>query len=150
MNASSCLLATLVAILLAGCERPSPEIHYVFPNGYRGAFIIYTNRADGVELNCIRNKYVCVIPQSGTLQVKGSGPFYNWHTTTAAFADGTTMPHGYYYDQKLPPNVVAFWDGGARPDGMLYDFIGTPSEAAQFEKDTSAGPIVVGGIRKQN
>src|SRR5262249_9604745 len=93
--------------------------------------------------------YTCIIPENGILHVKGKGPFYRWHSTTATFASGNSIPEG---TERLSEDVVAFWHGGSRPGGLLYDFIGTKAELAAFRKEIERDEIRSGGVveKEQN
>src|SRR5713226_752149 len=83
----------LMALACSSCgSQRCDHIHYVLPNGYRGAFLIYNEREDGIELRPNKGQITCVIPNTGVLRVKGKGPFYEWHSTTASFANGVPIP----------------------------------------------------------
>ncbi len=149
MKNISPMLSALI-LCLAGCSRESGTVHFVFTAGYRGAFIIYTSKADGITIDdSPETTHMCVIPPSGILHVKGKGPFYKWHGTTAAFDNGESIPMASQM-RFVPDGVVAFWDGGSRPGRMLYDFIGTNEEAKRFRDQTAAGDVIVGGIKPDN
>jgi len=140
------LLVGGVTLSCLGCARRSPTIHYVLPDNYRGAFIVYTSRPEGTSLINKDGTYVCTIPNSGILEVKDEGPFYSWHGTTASFASGDEIVIASHED-NLDDDAVALWWGGSRPGGMLYDFIGTKSEARLFKKAIASGPVNPGAIR---
>ncbi len=135
----------VVSMLFAGCDKKSPTIHYVLPNAYRGAFIIYTGQPDGVVLQKRSNEYTCVIPPSGVLKVKGPGPFSSWHAVKASFANGEPIRVAYEWEH-LDKDLVAFWGAGGRDGGMLYDFIGTKQENEVFQKETATGDVKPGRV----
>jgi hypothetical protein len=128
-----------------GCSAKSPEVRYVLPNDYRGAFVVYTGQADGVSLERTGQRYTVIIPPKGILRVKEKAPFYDWHTTTASFSTGDVIPIG---NDEMDQNTVAFWHGGSRPGGLVYEFIGTKLEWLAFREKTASAEIAVGGIRK--
>src|SRR5207245_2469197 len=103
-------------------------LHITVPNGYRGAFIVYTGDPAGIELREVKGTYSCNIPESGVLRIRGEGPFYAWHGLKVSFANGDNIPISTE-NKGLPDDVVAYWPGGSRPGEMLYDFIGTKTEA---------------------
>ncbi len=136
----------VLALLWVGCLQKTPQIHYVLPNGFCGAFIIYTERPNGMRMEASGARYTYVIPETGVLELQGKGPFYGWHTTSASFEDGTVIPAG---TEKLPEDVVAFWGGGSQSGGMLYDFVGTKAEFRVFKKETATAEVKPGGCKKQ-
>jgi hypothetical protein len=144
------LLGTAAIALSAvcGCHRfvTSPHVHYVVPIGFRGAIVVYTNDAAGTSLPSQKNSYTCIVPETGILRLREKGPFYSWHTTSASFADGTSIPVAQP-DASIEDETILFWSGGARPDGMIYDFVGTKAEKKLFDKETAAGDIVPGRVR---
>jgi hypothetical protein len=136
----------LLVLIFPGCQSRSEHLHYVLPNDFRGAIVIFTERADGETLPKEGNRYICRIPANGMLQVKGKGPCYQWHTTSAAFENGQVIPVANE-PQSIGPDTVAFWGCGSRSGGMVYDFIGTKAEYEQFCKDTATADIKPGSIR---
>jgi hypothetical protein len=132
---------------MSGCAKQSPTVHFVLPDGYRGAFAIQKGQSDGIVLEQRNNVYVCRIPACGLLKVKAEKPFSDWHGLTASFDSGETIP--IVWDKKNhPPNQVAVWLGDAR-NTTTYYFIGTKEEATNFYKATAAAPVKLGGISKQ-
>jgi hypothetical protein len=130
-----------------GCQSQSGRVHFIVPNGYRGAVLIYTNQPDGITLEVRDGRYVCEIPETGILRIKGNGPFYKWHSTTASFANGDPILLAHE-PERLTENAVAFWSGGSRPGGLVYDFIGTRAENQSFRHETATGEVRPGGVRK--
>jgi hypothetical protein len=141
----ACLTSALVMVV-GGCGQSSIRLKLVLPNGYRGAFIIYTEQADGVAMSVENGAWTCKIPESGVLKVKGKEPFYRWHALEVAFEDGTAVPIAW--ENELPSDKVGLWLGGSRSGNMLYDFVGTSQEHDGFLKSARAGPVTVGGIRR--
>src|SRR5947209_5577827 len=147
LKTTSVFAPGLLSILLLfhlGCERRSPIIEFVLPDGFRGAFIVYTNQVDGVDLPFAANTYTCVIPSSGVLKVRKDGPFYNWHRTRARYENGTILPV-LSHSEHIASGTVAFWNGASEVN-MLYDFIGTQEEADVFFAETAAGPVHPGRV----
>jgi hypothetical protein len=122
-------------------------VHYVLTNDFRGALVIYTNRSDGAALSKDGNRWICRIPESGVPLIKGKGPFYQWHTTSAAFENGQVIPVAGE-PASIGADTVAFWGGGSRSRGMVYDFIGTKKEYEQFCKDTATAEVKPGSVRR--
>jgi hypothetical protein len=142
--------AVISVSLPLGCSRRSPNLHYVIPNDFRGAFIIYTRRPDGVVLPRSVSggveTFTCSIPTNGILFVEGDRPFYGGYQLSASFADGRSIPIASNGDE-LPAGTVALWGGGSRTGGMLYDFVGTTTEAQRFFRETASDEVKVGGVR---
>lgn len=136
----------IVLAVFPSCNRAQPHIHFVVPNGFRGAFIIYTNSPRGGGLMRQGSNYTCVIPDNGVLHLREEGPFFQWHTRSASYADGKNIPE-YQGGGAIDDDTVAFWGGGSRGEGMVYDFIGTKAEKAAFYRETEAAEIKPGRIR---
>jgi hypothetical protein len=150
----------------------------VIPKGFRGAFLIYTNQAAGVEPERAGVTYTLVIPESGVLRIKGAGPFSQWHDSVASFQDGPPLLNGYTGQPPPPPpgtrpvgpfpdELIALWAGGAGEEVTVepgkvvktgpasprihYWFVGTKKEAAAFFRETAdrrINDIKVGGVPK--
>jgi hypothetical protein len=133
-----------------GCQGKSPTIHYVLPNGYRGAFMVITGQPDGVEPRGHNGRYICNVPESGVLRVRGKGPFDGWHSITAAYSNGEVIPIEMEVDD-LRQERVAFWYGDSRPGGRIYFFVGTSAQNKQFRNETALGPPkVLGRVRESS
>lgn len=137
----------LTLILLTGCQSKPNKVHFVFPDGFRGALLIYYDTSDGVVFRKSNGGYRVVVPSTGIMRIQGDGPFFRMGPLTASFADGTEIPIAWE-PEKLAEATVAFWSGGSRSDGYLYDFVGTKSEYRAFRKATGATDIPPGGVRK--
>ena len=138
--------AFLAAMLgVGGCQRKSPSIHFVLPNGYRGAFLIRSDQADGSELQEKAGRYTFIIPESGTLKIQGAGPFYDWHSVSASFVGGEviSVPNE---PERLKPDQLALWTDDSAPGGVIYFFVGTRDEHESYRQKTATGPVRLGGV----
>lgn len=137
----------LLSTLGTGCERHSPLVHFILPQGFRGAIVVYVNQLDGLVLANTRGVYECRIPETGILKVRGEEPFYSWHRKRASYEDGTMIPVAQE-TENLADHVVAFWSGSSDSRGFFECFVGTKREAKVFYQETAAGDAKPGSVQK--
>jgi hypothetical protein len=107
--------------------------------------LIYTNQPDGVSLEPKDGCYEITIPSNGILKVRGPGPFYQWHTLSASFANGGPLPVANDPD-AIGETTVALWPGGSGQGGLVYDFVGTPARHRVFSKEESPDRLRPGRV----
>lgn len=140
-------LLPLIFLAAVGCTAPPPHIHLVLPNGYEGAFAVYVNHPQGISMRATEGRYVCRVPETGILKVKGEEPFYltTWPTRTAAFADGTAIPLGGD-DPTIKNDTVALWTLFTQKDKSIWYFIGPREKmrvALKMYESPRPGGVVV-------
>lgn len=92
MRPSHCIL-TLVALIFAGCgDGGGLPVHFVVPDGFRGRIDIVLDTKHGSRMEAQDGRYTFIIPASGTFRVQSLQPLEKWHSTTAAYVSGTTLP----------------------------------------------------------
>jgi len=139
------MLVAFMFLAITGCQSRSDHIHFVIPDGFRGAIVIYINQPDGIRLKKNAGVYTCTIPDNGILKLADKGPFYEWHEVSAAFTNGDPIPVAHE-PKRLSKETVAFWPHGSRV--FLYGFVGTKDENEAFNKATATGDVVPGGVVK--
>ena len=86
-------LLTPVALLLISCgDGSGPPVHFIVPDGFRGRIDIFLDTKQGAPVELKEGRYTLIIPASGVLRVQSFLPFDRWHTATAVYASGTTLP----------------------------------------------------------
>ena len=145
------LLAVFI-LMMAGCESRSDHIHFVVPDGFRGAIIIYPNQPEGLSLKKKNGRYICVVPDNGMLRISDKGPFFRWNSLSASFVNGDPIVVAQE-PERLSKDTVAFWPHGCRQLGdgplFLYDFVGTKADNDAFCKATETGKVIPGTIKKE-
>lgn len=109
-----------------GCFSEPPEIEYVFPNGYQGRVIIFTDPKNGVQIRESARRFRVNIPPSGVLGVSDDSPFTRWHTTIARYEDGTPLP--YEPNGPAAPGTPMMFSGSSAVEkGIEYShfYVGT-------------------------
>ena len=143
-------LAAVSGFLCFGCVAKPHQVHFILPNGYRGAFTIKPNDPFGSEIKKQQDgKYVYNIPGSGRLKIKGFHPFSSY-LVSASFQNGDLIE----LEKAEPANRISIWglptdvqykDTG--PQNFFWWFIGTSHDLNQFWKNHGE-EFVVGGVRK--
>jgi hypothetical protein len=110
----------------AGCDFFNPEIHFVLPDKYVGAFRIVLDDAHGIDVQPQGGRYICTIPETGELAVKTFEPFMHWHKVTAAYRNGQAIPTEV---STTNPDVVALREG--------------PGSGSREVNGKNVGPIVL-------
>jgi hypothetical protein len=123
--------------LIGYYNQPGYPIVLVIPDAYRGPVRLIIDGQKGVDKPLKDKKYTYIIPSSGTLVIKDSGPFHQWHSMTAAYASGQKIPIEYQ-DKPSKASVVLFslgsgvtTQGGRREESIDY-FLGTETEKRQY------------------
>ena len=121
--------------LIAHHNRSGPPVHFILPDGYRGAFRIVVDPV-GLDVKPTNGTYVFRIPVGGILRVKSARPFRRWHEETAAYNDGTTIPDGFL---SVDPSTIALHGLFSRQeDGedSQWWMVGTKDDADAAWRDT--------------
>ena len=136
-------------LLFSGCYNSSPPVHFICPNGFRGPIELILDPAEGTQPVLREGVYSFVIPDDGVLRLTSFAPFQSgWHTQTAAFADGTSIPQEYETwsgphgeRPKLDKAAVVFSGGGySRRDDdppVITFFVGPTIEYDDWQSDGS-------------
>ena len=138
MRAPHCIIM-LIALALAGCGDGSrPSVHFIVPDGFRGRIDIVLDTKYGSQIKTQDGRNTYVIPASGTLRVHSFRSLQRWHTTTAAYASGMTLP---VIGTAGTNNTVAFFElgasatsgsNGADSTESVVCFVGTIPEARKI------------------
>lgn len=83
----------------------SPEVIYVFPDGFRGVAQVRYKRREGIAAEPINNVIMLRFPSSGVLDVRGELP--EWHRTSAKFVSGTPIPVAWMFTEPMPDDSIA-------------------------------------------
>ena len=131
------LMLTAVFIpfgLIAYEDRPGPPIVLVVPVGHRGPVTLIINWQHGVDIPLKDGKYIYHVPESGKLLIKDGSPFRLWHSMTAKYSDGKSIPIDY--ERDLPNDTVTLhsFGSGSTTLGDKRDdyFVGTNSEFRKY------------------
>jgi hypothetical protein len=100
-------------------------MEYVLPNGYRGEFEMVETGGDPLPIE--DGVEVCHIPANGSLHVDTLASFRGYHSESARYASGSTLPIRPTSDPERAPNEVCVYVLGSTQSRILY-FVGTHSE----------------------
>jgi hypothetical protein len=139
-----CSVVLVISLLLVGCSRKAPRIHYIVPVGFRGAIILYTNCPDGIPWQKTDSILTCTIPTKGVVCLKDAGVLEEWHSLTAAFDDGQALPIAFADGSRLSPREVAIWPLWTNEDSILY-FVGASDEYRKAKAAWGRGVLLVPG-----
>ena len=101
ISSSSCAF-----LYLAACFNP--DVHFILPDDYIGAFRITLDEAHGIDVKLENGRYTYNIPETGELKVKSFQPFMGCHKETAAYRSGKEIPA---VDSTVRPDVIALRGG---------------------------------------
>jgi hypothetical protein len=142
------VLAAVLCVCL-GCESKPNQVHFILPNGFRGAFAVQPDDPEGIILVREDGCYVVRIPESGVLGIKGYDPFHPY-LCTASFANGDEIWVSKRIDDKPRQGQIALWGcttqgwyEGGKPVNLFWWFVGTEGEWRASDQKTrfSAGGV---------
>lgn len=112
-------------MLMASAGRHGPSVHFVLPTGFRGGFKLVLDQVDGTDVSVQQGRITFKIPESGILRIRSFGFSEHWHTESAAFADGSTIPDQF----QVGPNQLAMRAAkGCGPTRGIWYFVGSHKE----------------------
>lgn len=131
-----------------GCSSYGKPVHFVVPLEFRGPICLILTESDGVEVIPTGGKYVYRVSSTGVMRVTSFKPFEPWHETTAAYEDGTMIPHELdrleswrgpdQPEPKIGEDVVVFQGGSIsqRNNGpyIMTFFVGTVAEFTAWKQ----------------
>lgn len=136
------LLATalgLILVLHSGCISCflNPDVYFILPKGYLGAFRLVLSETKGIEVKPSGGRYTYEVPKSGVLMVKSFAPLHQCHSEYGAYADGTQIP---MEGSNVNPETIALRGGivGSRGNGplILTKVIGTDKDWRKVIEDS--------------
>jgi hypothetical protein len=131
------LLVSALAPTAGGCmflQRPSPEVVFVIPNGYRGVVILSAEDPEGVDAAPVDNVITLRVGEDGKVSVRGKLPTLEWHQPEARYENGMPLPMSKM-SEKIADDVVAFRPMGLKGDKEDWYLVGTYEDLGKaFEK----------------
>lgn len=121
----SWLTFLLLTFLIFGCGSSTPKIHFQISDDFSGDFVIVKNDGQGIVVPRKDDKYIIKIPKNGILRIKSYVPFDQWHTVSASFLSGKTIPYGH--EGTVPNDGKALWFV-ANSNTKVWYFLGTKKE----------------------
>jgi hypothetical protein len=123
--------------MIAYHDRSGSPIVLVIPNGYRGPVKLIIDREQGKDVPLSDGRYTYQIPEGGTLVIKDDSPFRRWHSMSATYANGKTIPIDD--EDSLPPDAVTLHSLGSgvttqngKKEEFIEDFVGTKAELRRY------------------
>jgi hypothetical protein len=141
------LTASLCVCL--GCQSTPNQVHFIIPNGFRGAFAVKADDSEGIIVVKEGGLYVVRIPESGVLGIKDHDPFQSY-LCTASFANGNGIWVSTRIDDTPRKEQIALWGGtteawyeNGKPVNLFWWFVGTEGEWSASDQKTrhSAGGV---------
>src|SRR4051812_45852520 len=132
MTAAQWTLAA--SMLVIGCRLKHREIEFIFPDGFKGPFIIIKNAA-GPSGAFHQDKLTLMVPASRVVLINDDSALNEWTVRSARFASGDSLPIDNEHDRSLIALRGGGYSSGMRqgltiPPHHSY-FVGTEDE---FEK----------------
>ena len=134
------LLLLLMVTVCSSCSwESSYQLIYIFPDGFRGAAVVRSNRPSGVPVVAKDGVVTLSFPPSGMLDIQGDDPVHEWHRPVAQYVSGQKIPvPGISGDGPLPDGVVAFRYAGVKGESAKgteesWYVIGTAEEATEVK-----------------
>ena len=128
------LTASLLVSLISGCASDRPAaIEFVFQDDFRGIAIIRCNEPNGVTIATTNGLTTMIFPKSGILEIKGETPTFKWHTITARYENGITIPVDLpsisnLSSNNVPDDVIAVRSLGVKGDKEDWNLVGKADE----------------------
>jgi len=151
------VLAAVLCVCV-GCESKTNRVHFIIPNGFRGAFAVKPDDPEGIILVKEDGRYALRIPESGVLGIKDYYPFHSY-LSTASFANGDEIWVRKRIDDKPRKEQIALWDGwttswygNGKSVNLVTWFVGTEDEwraSDQTTRFSADGVFSAGGVPKK-
>jgi hypothetical protein len=131
------ICASIACLVLVGCGPfIGPPVHFVLPDGYRGAFYLIHDPTKGVTITKRDGRFTLTIPEGGRLRVRDFAFVQRWHQETAAFVTG--VPIGTSDD--FATNAISLWSGSKMrinhdPEFIWY-VVGTQRDLNAVSRDS--------------
>ncbi len=133
----------LLFLLVAGCSRSGHPVEIIVPTGFTGPIWIVEDAQKGKPIPLVGGRYRVEVPEGGVLTVSSTDLFQQWHSESARFADGTTIP----VKSDPPDDAVVLRGGGytqlsrdGREFRFLAYYVGTKEAAKPFLEEPSPPP----------
>lgn len=94
---SKCLVVVLIAVgsvcsLFSSCSDKTPQVVFVFPDGFRGTARIRSKQANGASYVQTEHSTTLEFPASGVLDLRDELPTLAWHQISAKYKSGKPIP----------------------------------------------------------
>ena len=123
------------------CWESSYTLTYIFPDGFKGAAVIRSNRPSGVPVEARNGVITLRFPSSGVLDIQGDDPIHDWHRPIAQYASGKKISViGISGDGPLPDDAVALRYAGVKGERAKgteesWYVIGTSEDARKVKSE---------------
>jgi hypothetical protein len=124
---------------LGACSDSGTPVHYVFPTGFSGHFVITRGTSDSGGYTYDGTQHVYTFPENGVLSVRSTRPLEQWHTVTAALDDGTAIPWGEF--ETMNSEQIRFINLGATSDGEHFGAVGTQEQVESLRQQWNRGDL---------
>lgn len=81
----------VAALLILGCDRSGPPVHFILPQGFRGVFQLSLDKQNGNPIIKSNGTLIITVPTNASLTVKDDKFLSRWHRETASYPDGTLI-----------------------------------------------------------
>ncbi len=128
------LVSIALAILLVGCHRSQPEVHFLLSNRHEGTVNVYLDKDNGKEIPLRDGSFQVEVPAVGVVTAKSLAPLHESQTQSVSYDGGSSVP-------IIGPNEVAdktYWwpigqtDIGGETTRLVY-VIATPREVSNID-----------------
>lgn len=147
------LFLVLVLVSTSCFFDSSYQLVYIFPDGFKGAAVVRSNRPNGVPIAPRNGIITLSFPPSGVLDIQGDDPIHDWHLPIAKYVSGKKISVvGRSDDGSLAPtpdDVIALRYAGVKGEsakgteeswfviGTREDAIKVKAEVTRFHYDVN-------------
>jgi hypothetical protein len=126
-------LSFALCLAAFGCWHRPNRVLYVFPNTFRGLVIIEGEVKDGLKIQATNGVKVLHVPTSGKLKIQGKLPTRDWHSPSAQFEDGESIPLASG-NPNIGKDVIALRTVGSSGPNVAWLVVGTYDDAAKAQE----------------
>jgi hypothetical protein len=121
----------ILFITVSGCSpQKGLPVHFVVPDGYRGAVYFTLDPTNGVAVPVTNGEFLVTIPASGKLAVRSFDFILGYHIISSQYASGQLLPSG---PDKVNLGPIDL-DRHHRPPRTAVYLLGTQQEVDEAVK----------------
>jgi hypothetical protein len=119
----------------------SYQLVYIFPDGFKGAAVVRSNRPNGVSIAAKSGIVSLSFPASGVLEIQEDDPIHDWHRSMAKYVRGKKiLVVGESGDGSVADDVIALRYAGVKGEPAKgteesWYVVGTSEDAIKVKAD---------------
>lgn len=128
--------ALLLAALVLSCSENGKRVHFIIPQGFRGAFLLQIDPQNGKSWGKSNDEWIVTVPSERLVKLGTGKPFLKWHATVASFENGNNLP--YAGNSTAPPNQLQLCHLYTDYNTNHWFYVGTADECRAIILNHSA------------